>query len=176
MYLCGHTFHKVYGDNSLINPHNTVKLIDTNIQCKFLSFWLCNVSLGLNRWQTWWTFDKETKMCWGKTSELFWWIKHFSICAATVQFQGCVGSPVTLQFYSVRSVPEHNSPLILQLIWRWLWRWLLWRSAVWSQPQSKCPWMKYRSSNCSPRQQSPHCGDCVFICPREQEAPQIMQF
>lgn len=147
---------------------------DADIQCKLLSFRLCNVSgwIGGKRDELVWQGNKYVL----DISELFWQITDFSICAATMQLQGCVGSTVTLQFYSIGSVPEHNSPLILQLIWRWLWRWPLWRSAVWSQPQSKCPWMKYRSSNCSPRQLLPTQSFCVFICPKEQEAPQIMQF
>lgn len=160
---------------SLINPNNTVKLLKTrtyNANCCLSGFAMC-------QYQVVWVAnmmnlsDKETNMSWGKTLEPFWQMTHFScICAATMQFRGCAGSPVTLQFYSIRSVPEYNS----QLIWRWLWRWPLWRSAVWSQPQSKCPWMKYRSLNCSPRQLLPTQSFCVFICPKEQEAPRIMQF
>lgn len=162
---------------SLINPNNTVKLLKTQI-CNANCFpWLCIVSISG------WIGGKHDELIWqGNKYVLGYNVGtiltniHFSICAATMQFQGCAGSPVTLQFYSIGSVPEHISPLILQLIWRWLWRWPLWRSAVWSQAQSKCPWMKYRSSNCSPRQLLPTQFFCVFICPKEQEALQIMRF
>lgn len=95
------------------------------------------------------------------SAKIFWWIALVAVCMAAVQLQGRMGPAATLRFRSVGSVHEHNSPLTLQLIRRWLWRWPLWRSVVWSRPQSKCPWMKYWTSNCSPMATAPH---AIFVC------------
>lgn len=105
------------------------------------------------------------------------YFSHLHCNNAALQFQRCVGPPVTLQFYSIGSVHEHNSPLTRRLIWQWLWRWPLWRSAVWSQPQSNCPEWNTKlqidsHSNCSPHGVSV----CSFVQKSKRDLKQILWF